>query len=204
MFCKSFKKFIAKSLVVSLCLTCKGTFYFIQSIKTYASEVEELNKEIKYNEEFNKILGWNGGSSEDGNNRIISAELSVVSINYSYKDDKVTFYYSDDYFKNESTTYNNHLSTTSIELAMAGVGTYQEDDRDKYANAKDALSKMGFENITPNYDFLHKPTNTSMGTVCANKHIYLKDGNNNVNEYNLMAVVMRSANYKNEWNSNLI
>ena len=202
MFNKNIKKLIAKILVFSLCFTCKGTIYFIKSIKTYGKEVIKQDLYNQYVEESDKILGWNGGSSETGNTRIISSELSVVSIHYSNKDDKVTFYYSDDYFKNDSTTYNNHLSTTSIELAMSGVGTYQEDDRDKYANAKDALSKMGFENITPNYDFLHKPTNTSMGTVCANKHIYLKDDSSNVNEYNLIAVVMRSANYKNEWNSN--
>ena len=40
-----------------------------------------------------------------------------------------------------------------------------------------------------------------MGVICANKHIYVKEGSE-VKEYNLIAVGMRSSNYKNEWYSN--
>ena len=47
-------------------------------------------------------------------------------------------------------------------------------DVDKYGNLKDFMSKIGFQNITPNEDFLRLPSDQSMGSVCANKPIYIK------------------------------
>ena len=204
----SLKRILVFLVVLSLLVANRGFFVFVESI--YANEKEnsiatnENIKNLTLEEQVqdNTLFGWSGGSSPSGNNRIISSEFEYANLTYSSKEDKSKFYYTDDYFKNDSTIYNNHLSTMSIELAISGIGNYVEENKDKYANLKDVFSKMGFVNITPNDDFLQQPEDNSMGSVCANKHIYLKDESGNVQDYNIMAIAMRSANYSNEWLSN--
>ena len=148
------------------------------------------------------ILGGNGGSDENGNNKIISSTFECENLSYYDIETKGTFYYTEDFFKNPSTTYDEHLATTSLELALAGVANSMEDVKDKYVNTKDFLSKMGFRNITPNEDYLKEPEKNTMGSVCANKPIYLKNSDGSVEKYNLITIVTRGANYKLEWLSN--
>lgn len=204
------KRIVALFLILSLVLSGESQILLVQSIDAYANSNQSLEsdfyelKEAKNDFELsqNELFGWSGGSKTNGDNKIISAEFEYANLTYSDIENKATFYYTDDYFKNDSTTYNNHLSTMSIGLALAGVGNVMEDKKDKYGNAKDILSKIGFDNITPNNYFLNDPEEGSMGTLIANKHIYLKDEEGHVNEFNLMAIVQRSANYKYEWVSN--
>ena len=61
---------------------------------------------------------------------------------------------------------------------------------------------MGFKNITPNNDYLSHPEDANMGSVCVNKHIYIKDTYGNITKYNLIVTAMRSANYEKEWTFN--
>ena len=210
---KKLKKAIALILVISILFVSKGFFIFTDSFKVYANENEtdaKIGSPSITSEELllydqnadSSLFGWTGGSNVNGDNLVVSSEFEYAYLLYNGKEDKSRFYYSDDYFKNPSTIYNNHLSTMSIDLAISGVGNYIDEEKDKYANAKDVLSKSGFVNITPNDDFLRHPEENTMGSVCANKHIYLKDNAGNVQDYNLFTIVMRSANYNYEWASN--
>lgn len=208
------KKILIFVLALSILITNKGFLVFADNISVYANENEivtnvgspsiireELVLDLNNND--SSLFGWTGGSNVNGENQVVSSEFEYAYLLYNGKEDKSRFYYSDDYFKNPSTVYNNHLSTMSIDLAISGVGNYIDEEKDKYANAKDVLSKSGFVNITPNDDFLRHPEENTMGSVCANKHIYIKDdATGNVQDYNLFTIVMRSANYNYEWASN--
>lgn len=205
------KKKISWSLIVAM-IALNGSI-FNQSSTIFADEIKDL-KENQYEKNVvsdlsqisvslnDKIFGGNGGSDTLGNNRVISSTFEFASLNIDGREGKSHFYYTDDFFKNPSTTYNNHLSTTSIELAISGVANNMEDPKDKYGNLKDFMSKMGFKNITPSDDYLRVPENNTMGSVCANKPIYVKNSAGAVEKYNLMVIAMRSANYQKEWELN--
>ena len=206
---KNLKRVLALFLSMLMFITNKpfvNNFVYARDIddELYEELDEELDLDI--NEEHilydDFILGGNGGSDENGNNKIISSTVEFENLSYYDIETSGTFYYTDDYFKNPSTTYNEHLVAASANFSLAGAANSMEDVKDKYVNAKDFLSKTGFRNITPNEDYLKEPENNSMGSVCANKPIYIKNAGGTVNKYNLISIVTRGANYKLEWLSN--
>ena len=207
---EALKERVAWILIIAMIAISKGMIS--GSGFAIASEIEDLRRNKYDNDAINdsdlidrsfddKIFGGNGGSDSSGNNKIVSATFEFASLNHDGYEGKSIFYYSDDFFKNPASDYNNHLSTTSIELAISGVANNMENNKDKYGNLKDFMSKMGFQNITPNSDYLREPERNTMGAVCANKPIYIKKGSE-INRFNLIVVAMRSANYKSEWESN--
>ena len=60
--------------------------------------------------------------------------------------------------------------------------------------ARELFGKLGFNNVTPNNDYMEEPRKDTMGVICANKHIYIKEGSD-VREYNLIAVGMNKSSY---------
>ena len=145
---------------------------------------------------------FDGGSNSDGNNQFISSSFEFPSskfFNYELKSD---FYYTDDYFKNPATEYDDHMDTMSLNFALTSFASYYYDVKERSANARELFGKIGFNNVTMNDDYKQEPRSNTMGVICANKHIYVKESSD-VREYNLIAVGMRSSNYKNEWASNL-
>ena len=182
------KRIIAWTMVVALLISGHGIDSIKISTDVYASENEDVKSALSVDEM--SLFGGNGGSRTTGDNQIISSTFEFASLNTSPAEGRARFYYTDDFFKDTSTVYNNHLSSTSIELAVAGIASYMENPREKYDNLKDFMSKMGFKNITPNDDYLVPPENDSMGSVCANKPIYIKDIYGNVTKYNLIVTAM--------------
>lgn len=145
---------------------------------------------------------FDGGSNSDGNNQFISSSFEFPSskfFNYELKSD---FYYNDDYFKNSATEYDDHMATMSLNFALTSFASYYYDVKERSANARELFGKIGFNNVTMNDDYNQEPRSNTMGVICANKHIYVKE-TSGVQDYNLIAVGMRSSNYKNEWASNL-
>ncbi|MBR1453331.1 MAG: hypothetical protein IJ593_01620 [Lachnospiraceae bacterium] len=193
------KETISWILIVAIIVLSNG--FSNLKLEIFASDFDIEKKEIRIDDGYG-LFGGNGGSDTSGNNRFISSQFEFASLNNTGKEGHSYFYYTDDFFKEVSTNYNNHLSTTSIELALSGIGSYMENKKDKYSNLKDFMSKMGFKNITPNDDYLDAPDDNTMGAVCANKPIYIKDNTGNVTKYNLIVTAMRSANYESEWTSN--
>lgn len=107
-----------------------------------------------------------------------------------------TVYYTDDYFKEDSTVFNSSLATSSLCLALASFSTNKDKSTfiDGYRNANQFLSSNGFEGIDVNQYFKTKPSKDSLGVIFGHKKI---DGKT------LIAVGIRGANYKMEWASNL-
>lgn len=145
---------------------------------------------------------FDGGSNSNGENEFVSSTFTFPSSQYYDYEIKSEFYYTDDYFKNPSTIYDDHMATMSLNFALASFASYYYDIKERSANARELFGKLGFNNVTPNNDYMEEPRKDTMGVICANKHIYIKEGSD-VREYNLIAVGMRGSNYRNEWASNL-
>ncbi len=142
-----------------------------------------------------------GGSNSNGENEFVAGTFEFPSSIYSNYELKNEYYYSDDYFKNSATIFDDHMATMSLNFALTAFSNYFYDIKERSADARALFGKLGFNNVTPNSDYLAEPEPNTMGVICANKHIYVKEGSD-VREYNLIAVGMRSSNYKNEWYSN--
>ncbi len=119
------------------------------------------------------------------------------SFNYSQallSDYTAQAYYTDEYFKNDSSEYNASLSTSSLCLAMSAFGSNSTQTyNDKYRNIQAFLQRNGFQDIDVNDYFKVKPTSDSLGVCFATKKI---DGET------LIAAGIRGAGYEMEWASN--
>lgn len=120
------------------------------------------------------------------------------------EDYTATYYYDDNYFKESSYEYNQHLATMSLCLDLSSWSSADEPDyAKKMKNAKALLNEIGFIGFDHNYtDFAEegivgKPTKDSIGVVAANKSVSF-DGK----EYTLIAVAIRGGGYEREWASN--
>ena len=65
-----------------------------------------------------------GGSNSNGENEFVSGTFEFPSsmyFNYELKND---FYYTDDYFKNSATLYDEHMATMSLNFALTSFASY--------------------------------------------------------------------------------
>jgi uncharacterized protein YegL len=115
-----------------------------------------------------------------------------------------TYYYSDDYFKKDSSEYNIHLATMSLCLELsawgsndvgrnAGVDVY----KNKSVNAQNLLKDLGESGIAIDSWFEQKPETDSIGVIAGSKDV-LFNGEN----YTIIAVAVRGGGYEKEWASN--
>ncbi len=106
-------------------------------------------------------------------------------------------YYTDDYFLADATEYNPSLSTCSLALAMSSFASNEGDKSDysnKSKNTLDFMNKTGFSNIYVNEYFKKKPETDSFGVVIGKKKL---------DDYTLLCIGLRGANYQQEWASNV-
>lgn len=140
-----------------------------------------------------------------------------------------TFYFEDAYFDRSATEYNPSLATMSLCLAMSSFGangaelntvycnpeqasfdqtqgvyrwpdgstTTQARRKHQWANAYELLDAIGFEHIEANEDFYKEPGTNTMGVIVGMKTIKMED-----EEYTLIALATRGANYYSEWAGN--
>ena len=115
----------------------------------------------------------------------------------SKEDFQARFYYSDDYFRKDSTIYDSSLSTCSLSFAMASFASNRNGADNnynrRYRNGEDFLSKNGFKDIDVNAYYKKKPETDSLGVIFGHKTI---DG------ITMVASGIRGANYESEWASN--
>ena len=94
-----------------------------------------------------------------------------------------TYFYSDMYFKEKSTSYNSHLSTNSLAFALTTFNNTCDFTRN-------VLSNNNFTNI--DCDEI-KPSKDTIGSVISSKKI---------DDFYLISVVIKSGRYEKEWESN--
>jgi uncharacterized repeat protein (TIGR02543 family) len=140
-----------------------------------------------------------GDIAEDITNKAKAGTFIYAS--GSDRDYQGTYYYDDNYFTKDSTTYNKSLASMSLCLAISAFGSNNGGDVDytnKFQNAKNLLcDELGFEKFERNDWFTKKPTSESIGVVAAQKKIKDED-----DTYTLIAVAVRGGGYESEWASN--
>ena len=131
-------------------------------------------------------------------------------------DAEATYHYDDGYFLEDSTIYNNQLSTMSLCLELATWSSYDTSIwKHKSKNARELLTGevltaggsysketegIGFKDFAQNDYWNNRPTRNSIGVVAANKKI--TDVRDNNKEYTLIALAVRGGGYASEWASN--
>ena len=150
-----------------------------------------------------------GSSSKSGPNRTFGdtdrgASTAVkYKMNYTYRgdtdDDEV--YYSDDFFRDASTEYNPHLATLSCYAAKFSMnrGSPNSDDDWDFFDAQpnrveSFYNLIGFTHFASNDDYRARTSFDTIGIGCAYKYV---DG------YAVIACVIRSGGYFNEWENNV-
>lgn len=132
--------------------------------------------------------------------------------------------YSDDYFKDDASVYNNHLATASMSLASSSISAnaVRNDDLSincydngtltalnkkntsasdtywyKSENLQELLTNLGFADFEVNKNYTVQPGEQTIGAGVATKKI-----TENGKTYTLIAIVPRSAGYEKEWAGN--
>ena len=110
-------------------------------------------------------------------------------------------WYTDDYFKNPSTEYNPHLSTLSMHMAKYSQNPGNPsslDDKDWYENQCTRVSTfwttIGFEDPMGNDDYHSRTAFDTIGVACAHRRI---------DDFEVIAVTVRSGGYFLEWENNV-
>ncbi len=111
---------------------------------------------------------------------------------YDYEEDT---FYDDSYFLDDSTIYNNSLSTCSMAFALASFASNvdKENETYRYRNGEEFLKNAGFSDIDVNSYYKIKTSTDSLGVIFAHKKIQ---------DTTLIAVGIRGGNYEMEWAGN--
>ena len=104
-----------------------------------------------------------------------------------------TTYYEDKYFTLDNRYYHEEIALASYASAMAS-NTTDGDYSEKSNHLTRLWKRQGFTNIFVNNSFKEKPTLDSIGVGFASKKI---------DDFNLIAITIRSGEYGAEWGSNL-
>ena len=177
----------------------ESAFYHCDSLSdVYYSGSEEQWKKIligNYNEPLtNATIHYNSslpGQPDDGTSKDY-IKNDFISDDKPFKG-KHGYCYSDSYFDQPATQYNQSLATMSLCLAFS---TYSSKDevKNKDKNTKKMLEECGYGKYYEQYHFNEKPKRDSIGCAIASK------------EYNgstIIAVAVRSGGYTTEWASNM-
>lgn len=109
-----------------------------------------------------------------------------------------TYHYDDNWFFENSSTYQHELVQMSIRVAMAAFDSGIVSDRSK--NIKELMHDLDFEYDEKSDNSIHypSPTNNSIGYAISNKNIKAKNGET----CSVIMVAIRGAGYESEWGGN--
>ncbi len=188
-------------------LTCDNSgFYFVWTddrhirLKSGSKPAPEPKTEVNpgakssgtYNNEYELVRGYTtfGDIEEDS------------------RDSDVVFYYSDGFFFDKASEYNEHLATTSMNMSLAamylnagGAGS-TVDYKNKHAAIRQFLADIGCDDqsIYINDYNIVRPGTDSIGVAIASKELLNKDKSETGKI--LIPVAIRGGNYEAEWASN--
>ena len=123
---------------------------------------------------------------------------SAVAIDEALIDIPARFFYTDGFFAEDPYTYNNHLATASICMAMSGFYSNEGDYSTKRKNITQYMKDIGVaeSDIYANRYNTIKPQTGSIGVTIGKKN--LSDGRV------LIPIAIRGSNYELEWASNVM
>lgn len=137
-------------------------------------------------------------------NKVLKGTFSYPSLEETIKDLDGTFYYTDAYFKNPG-TYNEHLATMSLCMAMSAfnsnVGNDNKDGTDYVLKSKNIVKLLsdigvGRDNIYLSNTYTVKPGTGTIGVAIGQKEL---DDEGHI----LVPIAVRGAGYESEWTSNV-
>ena len=169
------------------------------------------------------LAGIAGSSFAEGEPSIVPGGYTVGGVTYDLIRGKYTyasavpvnghninltadFYYSDGFFMEDPYTYNPHLATTSLNMAMAAYNANADmsgpgmDYSDRENNIRRFMGDIGCENIYTNRYYRIRPERDSIGVAIGRRQ--LKNGNGTASGRMLVVIAIRGGNYELEWVSN--
>ena len=145
-------------------------------------------------------------AEEKNSSKVIRGTYQFSSNEGSNIQTEDTFEYRDECFTRASFLGCKHLEVLSIQAASASISWYgSEQDKDEIDPSENAhnivemLKKMEFANVSTNKYYTTEKHESTMGVAVGSKKI-IQDGK----EYTLLAIIPRSAGYKQEWAGNLV
>ncbi|MEE1047520.1 MAG: lipase family protein, partial [Clostridia bacterium] len=139
-------------------------------------------------------------------------EYELQNGTFTYNSDlsgnlEAKYFYSDGYFAESPTVYNEHLATTSVNMTLAsatsdlGERLYTEEAASE--NIRKFMSDIGYTDMQIDYK---KPAYygdnanplSTIGYIISNKKVNL-----NGSEHTIVSMTVRSAEYADEWASNV-
>jgi hypothetical protein len=108
-----------------------------------------------------------------------------------------SIYYTDAFFNNNATVYDQHLATASLGVAMAAFKRPYDAEDEQAKNIIDLYKSLGFSNFTTHYPL---PAETDDGYTIG----YEIGTKKLAGGTNLIAIAVRGANYTTEWASNAL
>ncbi len=135
------------------------------------------------------------------NSQGVSGTYQYSAFEGSNKQSTDSFEYHDECFQRPSSMGCRHLITLSAQAAISSRSRFGENE-DKYEqntsngaqNVKAFLSNMGFEDVEANEWYSHEMQEDSVGVSVGHRTI-----NANGKTYTLLAIIPRSAGYRQEW-----
>ena len=152
-----------------------------------------------------------GEVDPDGEYDLIRGFFRHEKYDSDTEDTDSVFYYSDAFFDDDPTIYNEHLASASWALTMAGTYLRRSEEADangsvyynKHGSARQFLADIGCpdENIYVNEDNTKKPGTDTIGVTIGSKELAKRDGTKT--GYILVPVTVRGGGYEAEWASNV-
>ena len=140
----------------------------------------------------------------ENSNAVISGEYQYSASEGNNIQNRDTFIYRDDCFTRSSFLGCNHLETLSIQVASASISWYGEEEDSMELDATEnahnlvqLLNNLEFEDVETNKYYTTEKHKNSAGVAVGHKTIIA-----NGQPYTLLAVIPRSAGYKEEWVGN--
>ena len=106
------------------------------------------------------------------------------------------FQYDESWFENSASKYQHDLARMSLRMTMTGMTRRDFDDATNTSHVEDLLTKLEFSDLLLNFP---QPEMNTIGYCIGSKNLQSSSGE----VYSLVAVVMRSSGYQDEWGGNL-
>lgn len=123
----------------------------------------------------------------------------IIEGKYNKDNHDYDFKYSDGFFETAPKQYDTHMATASMAMAHASVTVINGDD---YSHGADRITSVleqeGFGDIFTTESYTEKPGTDTVACAIAKKTVQTADG-----EKQVVSVTVRSANYEQEWASNV-
>ncbi|MCR4924529.1 MAG: hypothetical protein K5931_11030 [Lachnospiraceae bacterium] len=148
-------------------------------------------------------LSYKYSADNGGEYPVCSGYFSTPSMTDETKDLVNKYFYSDGYFIDSPYSYNEHLASFGLSLAMAAGGSNIGATTDysyKFDNVKSMLQGIGCEDIFISDSYAVKPSDSSIGFAIGRKTI--KDIKT-AQSYTLIPIAVRGFGYEKEWAGNV-